>query len=68
MRQALARRRQYIALYRAVHSVNSGYSHSAGQRKQRMGLSREIIALAPQTNDHNTNIAATYAVSGDTFP
>jgi hypothetical protein len=45
MRQALSRRRQYIALYRAVHSANWGYSHSAGQRKQRTGLSREVSLL-----------------------
>jgi hypothetical protein len=33
MRQALSRRRQYIALYTAVHSGSSGYVRTAGERR-----------------------------------
>lgn len=42
MRQALARRRQYIALYLAVHSSSSGYVRSVGQRKLSAGMSCEF--------------------------
>lgn len=46
MRQALARRRHYISLYRTVHSSSSSYVRSAGQRKQVAGLSRECRQLS----------------------
>lgn len=42
MRQALLRRRHYIALYRMVHSGQPGYRRGAAQSKQKSSLSCEL--------------------------
>jgi len=43
MRQALLRRRQYIALYRAVHAGDSGYARGTGLQWQRQNLPRKLM-------------------------